>query len=148
MSQSNTLIKNKLHWIYKYLSIPWVAGGRDKQGVDCWGLLRLVYKEEFGIELPEVPGLPWNTKPAAKMLRDIVEQESASWTEIPKPIDGCGVAMSKNTILHHVGIWAAADGGKVVHCLQPQNVEAVSLNWLWPKGFFVIKFYRHKLWPT
>jgi len=143
MSQSNTLIEKKLHWVYKYLSIPWVAGGRDKQGVDCWGLLRLVYKEEFGIELPWIPGMP------AKLLNVIVERETnASWVEISKPIDGCGVAMSKKTILHHVGVWAAADGGKVIHSLQPQNVEAISLKGIWSKGFFVIKFYRHKLWPT
>jgi cell wall-associated NlpC family hydrolase len=144
MTISNTLVENKLHWIYKYLSIPWVAGGRDWQGVDCWGLLRLVYKEEFGIELPEIPGLP------AKLLNEIVEQEKkTSWTEISKPIDGCGVAMSKKTILHHVGIYAAADGGKVIHCWSGNNsVHAETFRRLWLKGFLVMKFYRHNLWPT
>lgn len=40
-------------WMKKYLRIPYKVRGHDFDGCDCGGLLRLVYKEELGIILPD-----------------------------------------------------------------------------------------------
>jgi cell wall-associated NlpC family hydrolase len=39
-------------WVKQYVGLPFAEHGRDHHGVDCWGLLRLIYQEQFGVALP------------------------------------------------------------------------------------------------
>ena len=39
-------------WWNDYLGLPYVANGRARSGLDCWGLVRLVHAEVFGNDLP------------------------------------------------------------------------------------------------
>lgn len=39
-------------WAADYIGIPYIFGGSTRKGVDCWGLVRLVCREQFGKELP------------------------------------------------------------------------------------------------
>jgi cell wall-associated NlpC family hydrolase len=38
-------------WSNVYIGLPWRARGAERDGVDCYGLLRLVYRERLGLDL-------------------------------------------------------------------------------------------------
>jgi cell wall-associated NlpC family hydrolase len=39
-------------WAEEYVGLPFADHGRDREGLDCWGLVRLALREQLGIELP------------------------------------------------------------------------------------------------
>ena len=133
-----------LHWAAKYIGLPYAPNGRSKAGVDCWGLLVLVYAAEWGIVLPDIPGI---SQVPTHLQGIILEKEAVrDWWEIALPFDGCAVAMTKQSTIHHVGIWAEIDGGKVIHCVPHQNVVADTLRNLRLRGYRQAQFYKHKSW--
>lgn len=41
-----------MHWSEDYIGLAYSEMGRRRDGLDCWGLARLVYAETLDIELP------------------------------------------------------------------------------------------------
>lgn len=64
-----------------YLFIPFKEKGRDWSGCDCWGLVRLVYKEQLDIELPEFNG--YKTLKDREVIDQMIEGNIGHWIEIP-----------------------------------------------------------------
>lgn len=133
-----------MHWAAKYVGLPYLPGGQTEEGLDCWGLLVLIYKKEFGIELPSIPSLSQISPIARRSLAgDKIEKD---WTQVRAPFEGCLVAMSQQHVVHHVGIWVQ---GRTIHSWGKQHVISDSLRGLALKGIRSITYYQHKLWkPT
>lgn len=55
------------HWSARYLGLPHRDLGRSRTGADCWGLLRLVYSAELGVELPSYAGAYHSAAEAAEI---------------------------------------------------------------------------------
>lgn len=71
-------------WSNDYISIPFADHGRDRQGCDCWGLARLIYKEQLGIDLPTLIDYE-NIKDSHKISELYYKQyDSNNWVEVPQ----------------------------------------------------------------
>ena len=46
-----------LCWLNTYIGIPYVFGGRDHKGVDCYGLIKLLFTEQYDEALPDWAGV-------------------------------------------------------------------------------------------
>jgi cell wall-associated NlpC family hydrolase len=99
----------------EYLQIPYKVAGRDRKGIDCYGLFLLVAKEKFGIDyfpdfrgrgglLTGLYGVGHSDEVAAKNSID----------KLDTPQDGCFVRMlGTNMLPVHCGIYI--NGGQVLH---------------------------------
>lgn len=89
-------------WQNKYIGIPFLDKGRDINGIDCWGLVRLVYKQEYHIDLPN-----FSTNYEAddsEQMRDLLAQYKEGWEKIDTPTEGCIVLFNILGVESHMGI--------------------------------------------
>lgn len=101
-----------LSWLNKYIgSTPYKFGGRDEGGVDCYGLVKLVYEKEYNITLPDWLTDEMSISDNNRTINSVVH--SGDWTEIDDPVDGCFVVCYRNRAAHHLGLYF---GGGVLHC--------------------------------
>lgn len=121
-------------WADGYVGLPFVDGGRDRSGVDCWGLVRLVYREQLGVDLPdfaEIRAIDWRS-----VARAIVDaQESIDWIAVlrgqERPFDvvlmrGHSEGNRPVSIVNHVGV--VAPGGCVLHAEEATDVVCPPLS--------------------
>ena len=108
-------------WAARYVGIPFKSGGRGMDGVDCYGLLRLVYKEQFGAELPSLDDAYKNaldTRETAPLAKKYIPLLRGDKTESPKP--GDAAVMIEHGLPTHIGIYAG--GGYILHATRRLGV--------------------------
>ena len=110
-------------WLSQYVGIPFQSDGLSRQGAHCWGLVRLVYADMLGIELPSYGENSASDLIAAarffrgESLRDPwikVERPRAFDVVLMKALDKefrsvaghCGVMIDAETVLH---VWEETD---------------------------------------
>lgn len=92
------------------IGIPFVDGGRDEKGLDCWGLVRIAFKRQ-GIEVKDYHIAAVNAQNIASTM---AEQEN-EWQKLKEPEIGCLVLLrlTPGCWANHVGIYLG--DGKFLH---------------------------------
>lgn len=99
--------------IEKLIGIPFKNNGRDFDGCDCWGLVRLFYREVLGRELPEYIVDPRDDDRVTETM--ISELKTPKWEILEKPEPNCLALMKLNTKhISHCGIYLGND--RLLHC--------------------------------
>ncbi len=72
-----------MSWADEYIVLPFKEVGRDENGVDCYGLLRLVYRKRLNILLPSYAD--YLTTQDHNTLKEQMakNKEADRWVEIP-----------------------------------------------------------------
>lgn len=96
----------------KYVGIPFADHGRTSAGCDCWGLVRMIYRAEYGVELPDL-GPIYRSTTDEDGMRAVYVAQLPEWRQVESPQAGdvallrvrgvpihVGVVVSENRMLH------------------------------------------------
>ncbi len=133
-------------WTRHYVGLPYADHGRSRDGVDCWGLVRLVYAEQFDLILPD-HGPDYGS---AARIFDVAAAIEANaippWREIKGwPEIGDIVLLRHGRFPIHVGVYVGQRDTRphMLHveeglsaCIEP--LDGV----VW--GHRIMGFYRHE----
>lgn len=103
-------------WAADYIGLPFKEHGRDRSGLDCWGLVRLVYDERYGIQLPSLVERYDNTLARnALQLGAVVADVAQDWVPVPagQEREGDVIVLRYNRHPMHVGL--VLDKGMMLH---------------------------------
>ena len=104
-------------WVKKYIGIPFVSNGRALSGCDCYGLVRLVLRAEYGITLPELSNDYTDTRNREHITKLFAENMPVLAAEkLPGPQEGAVVIITEGGRPCHMGI--VAGGGYILHAAE------------------------------
>lgn len=107
-------------WVASYIGIPWRSGGRTREAVDCYGIVRLVLEEHGGVRLPT-----YDTVAATDLLRahEEIEASLRDWRSVARGAERPFDVLQINRTFKHAGrfvsrpvhLGVVLDGGNVLH---------------------------------
>lgn len=128
-----------MKWAAKYIGLPWRSGASGPDAYDCWGLVRAVYRERLGIDLPAVDV---DAHRAIACAHEFARnEERARWLRVdaPEPLDAALLGLGDRPI--HVGVWT---GEGVLHAIEGSGVVHQMLGSLAVHGWRVLGWYRRR----
>ena len=127
----------------KYIGLPYQENGRTWQGVDCWGLARLFYKDEFDVDLPDYSDLytgSWD-----EQVTKLINAHKDTWIETQEPNIGDLCLFNIYGEPAHVGVYVGDN--KFLHSRDGSDSAIESLSSVvWKKRFS--GFYKHQKTET
>ena len=127
----------------KYINLPYKNLGRDFDGIDCFGLLYLIFKEERNILLPDFTELKydkdWFTK-ENHILDNIPEyftkvNEPYRMFDVPIFYGGCS-----KEVANHIGMFI--DDFRFIHISEQYSSRIDRFNEYWKSRFYGVMRYN------
>jgi len=101
-------------WVKKYIGIPFASNGRTTDGCDCYGLVRLVLRNEYGVDLPLLSDDYTDALNAAETARLFAENLPVlAGEKTAGPQEGAVAVITEHGRPAHIGI--VAGGGCILH---------------------------------
>lgn len=111
-------------WWNDYVGLPYQEKGRTREGLDCWGLARIVYKEQFDIDLPSFSeAYEFDDDDG---IQEAINARREGWISTDSPRPGDIVTFRILGRLCHIGICAAP--GTFLHISAEKTSSIEKLN--------------------
>jgi cell wall-associated NlpC family hydrolase len=95
---------------------PYVANGRSRHGIDCWGMVVLWYDKVLGVTLPDWKRSDMSRRWVVEMMTGEMKQRMR-WLE--EPCDHAIAVGQRGDTSHHAGIYYK---GAVIHAMTGAGV--------------------------
>jgi len=118
----------------KYINIPYKQGGREEDGCDCYGLVKLIYEQERSIKLPDFKDIVFDGKIWYDQFNEIDRRIGKGLLEVKPPFmlyDGLIFYSEKGRIIaDHIGMWIG--NNRFIHVSENHSsrIERFEGNWL------------------
>lgn len=128
----------------KYIGIKYKKNGRDRCGLDCYGLGILIYKDYFKIDLPEVSFVLKESVSPSRIHKEF-NDKVFNWVKVEKPdkldlVAYDTVHIKEKKIVSHVAFYIGS--GKIIHV--NESIGSVVVQKMETYGHEVIGIYRHE----
>ena len=92
-------------WAGRYIGLPFREHGRERSGLDCWGLVRLVMAEQFGRPLPSFIS-EYRRTTSAEDIGRLITREAAAWMGVEAGREKAGdvIVLRMRGVPMHVGL--------------------------------------------
>lgn len=124
--------------VRKYLGIPYVHMGRTMEGLDCWGLIILVYRD-LGFELFDLDNYEFKWSHMGKNY--FAEKVHEAWERVTRPFMYDGVLLqNEDHVCNHAGVYVGE--GYFLHCCKKGVCKNKLTEPYWKKrfyGYFTLK---------
>lgn len=110
----------------QYIGIPFVSLGRDKTGADCWGLVRLILEEQYGIMVPTL--LDYTDALDNVVVSNVINKQTPLVTgeQLEEPVEGCIVILRSKGLIGHVGLYIG--NNTILHTTKQTGAITESIN--------------------
>lgn len=131
--------------IADYVGIPYRLHGTTREGLDCWGLPRLWYREQYGIDLPSFGDRYGRELDAVERahLAGIIRGEAEQWHRIRPPHAQRGDLVLFRVLGEDAHLGLVVEPGRFLHarpgtdsCVERYDAPA------WARR--VVGFYRYR----
>ncbi|QJR20646.1 phage tail protein [Pelagibacterium halotolerans] len=135
-----------MHWSASYIGLPYADLGRSRDGLDCWGLVWLVYAEMLGIDLPSYADGYGSTE-ERREIAGLIDGAKGDWRKVGDKEDITAardfdlITVRRGTLESHIGIVVAPCRMLHVTSDKPACIEAYSGG---PYANRVTGIWRHR----
>ena len=135
------------HWTTEYIEIPFKVHGRDETGLDCWGLVYLIYLEQFGIELPSYDDAYIDLQDRnylGKLYENEITNSDIKWLSILRGQERYGDVFLLPLAGIRVHVAVCVEPGLMIHIIKgAQVIVEEYYEAIWNKRFERGLIYRH-----